>query len=186
MARLITLDGRQESDPAKVAALARSLGLTLRHLPLPDDPATTALLARRELDPIEREELLQALDKQLGEAVQGGDGASRDLLVVHEALPDLAALRQQFVRVHTHADDEVRYILAGTGYFGVLGADGGQVLLEAGPGDYLAVPAGAEHWFALGAAPRLKALRIFSGESRWAADYTGRQADPALLALLPP
>lgn len=184
MTRLITADGRQESDPKKVAALAQELGLTLHYQPLPATPEITALLARSALAPSEQQQLLQELDRELGEAVQGAAGAGRDLVVLHEAVPDLAALRQQFVRVHTHADDEIRYILAGTGYFGIVRADGSQVLLETGPGDYLAVPAGAEHWFALGANPQLKALRIFSRESHWAADYTGRQADPALLALL--
>jgi 1,2-dihydroxy-3-keto-5-methylthiopentene dioxygenase len=41
-----------------------------------------------------------------------------------------------------------------------------------------------EHWFALGPDPGLKALRLFSREKQWVADYTGRQADPALLGLL--
>lgn len=184
MAHLITPDGRQETDPARIAALAQDLGLALHCQPLPSDPATAALLARPELDPEEQEQLLRQLDSHLGQAVQGGPGASRDLVVLHKAVPDLTHLRQQFSRVHTHADDEIRYILAGTGYFGIVRADGSQVLLETGPGDYLAVPAGPEHWFALGANPQLKALRIFSRESRWVADYTGRQADPALLALL--
>ncbi|HET7776020.1 MAG TPA: cupin domain-containing protein [Azospira sp.] len=184
MARLFTPDGKQEADPAAVSALAQGLGLTLRHLPLPDDPDTAALLARPELSQEEQARLLQRLDASLGQAVQAPAGAGRDLVAFHADLPELPRLRQQFTQVHTHADHEVRYILAGTGYFGVVRGDSSQVLLEAGPGDYLEVPAGAEHWFALGADPRLKALRVFSREKHWVADYTGRRADPALLALL--
>lgn len=184
MARLFTPDGKYEADPATVNALARSLGLTLRHLPLPQDPQTAALLARPELDPAQQAQLLQHLDASLGQAVQPPAGAGRDLVAFHADLPELPRLRQQFAQVHTHTDHEVRYILAGTGYFGVVRADGSQVLLEAGPGDYLEVPAGTEHWFALGPDPGLKALRLFSREKQWVADYTGRQADPTLLGLL--
>ncbi len=69
MARLFTPDGKYEADPATVNALARSLGLTLRHLPLPQDPHTAALLARPELDPAQQAQLLQYLDASLGQAV---------------------------------------------------------------------------------------------------------------------
>lgn len=183
MARLFTADGRQEDRPEAVIAAAAALGLHLRHLPLPAEPLLQRHLAASSLSPAEQEELLTHLDQHLGAAVQAPAEAGRDLVLLDRDTPKLEELRQQFARLHTHADDEVRYILEGVGYFGIVLGDGEQILLETGPGDYLEVPAGTEHWFALGANPRLKALRVFHQQQSWSADYTGRSAHPRLAAL---
>jgi len=65
------------------------------------------------------------------------------MVVIHEAIPGLADMLAKFDKIHLHTDDEVRYILAGKGYFGFVEPDGKQFLLEVSAGDYINVPANA-------------------------------------------
>ena len=67
---------------------------------------------------------------------------SMDLVVLHPATPGLEAALQRFDQPHTHADDEVRYILEGEGIFGFLDAQGEERVVCVRAGDYLRVPAG--------------------------------------------
>jgi 1,2-dihydroxy-3-keto-5-methylthiopentene dioxygenase len=40
-------------------------------------------------------------------------------------------------------------------------------------GDLISVPAGTRHWFDAGERPFFTALRVFSDQSGWVAQYTG-------------
>src|SRR3990172_5840521 len=104
---------------------------------------------------------------------------TRDMVVIHEDIPGLADMLAKFDKIHTHSDDEVRYILAGTGYFGFVEADGKQFLLEVSGGDYINVPANAEHWFEMRGCTRCKAVPYFIDPSGWTPHYTGRRREIA-------
>jgi len=80
----------------------------------------------------------------------------------------------KFAKIHLHTDDEVRYILAGRGYFGFVEPDDGQFLVEVAAGDYINVPANTEHWFEMRDSGRIKAVRYFIDTSGWTPVYTGR------------
>ena len=43
---------------------------------------------------------------------------SQDLIVLHPQIPNLDGLLEKFAAIHTHDDDEVRYIVEGEGTFG--------------------------------------------------------------------
>lgn len=88
---------------------------------------------------------------------------TRDLIVLHPDVPNLDELLAKFDRIHTHAEDEVRYILDGAGVFGFVRPDGSQVELTVEAADYINVPAGTEHWFYLTPQRRIKAIRYFTG-----------------------
>jgi 1,2-dihydroxy-3-keto-5-methylthiopentene dioxygenase len=79
----------------------------------------------------------------------------------------------KFDKVHTHSDDEVRYIIDGEGIFGFVLPDGRQVELTVETGDYINVPADTEHWFHLTEKRRIKAVRYFTSAEGWVANYTG-------------
>ncbi|QEL64095.1 1,2-dihydroxy-3-keto-5-methylthiopentene dioxygenase [Oryzomicrobium terrae] len=202
MARLIHPDGTVVAAPAAVARAVAALGAHLDWRPPPS--RILDLLVKPVLAEAEKATVLAAVDVHVAPWVErlvrrgrerGGrapetdvqsksqsQSPARDLVVLHDGIANLAALREQFAAPHRHDDDEVRYVVDGVGYFGFVAADGSQVLLEVAAGDYLEVPAGAEHWFALGADPRLKAVRYFLGAPAWEARYTGTSVMPVLKA----
>ena len=172
MATLRMQDGRVLDEPSAIAAELAPLGISFARWPVGDDPELRALLARPSLGDGEKEQVLAGLDRYF-EALSARDGyRARDLIVLHREVPGLDEMLAKFDRVHTHADDEVRYIVDGEGVFGFVRPDGTQVELTVFAEQYVNVPAGTEHWFTLTAARRIKAVRYFVDASGWAPLYT--------------
>jgi 1,2-dihydroxy-3-keto-5-methylthiopentene dioxygenase len=85
--------------------------------------------------------------------------------------PDRVALRHKFLDEHTHAEDEVRFFVAGRGAFYLhIGERIWAIVCERG--DLIRVPARTLHWFDMGPAPSLVAIRVFTNPSGWVAEYT--------------
>jgi 1,2-dihydroxy-3-keto-5-methylthiopentene dioxygenase len=174
MARIIASDGTETTDFGLIQARLARLGITLNAWPAPAGERADALLAKQALSDAEKEELLGLVQNRFEELKRTNGYTTRDLIVIHEDIPGLADMLGKFDKVHYHTDDEVRYILAGRGYFGFVEPDGGQFLLEVSAGDYINVPANAEHWFEMRDSKRIKAVRYFIDTSGWAPVYTGR------------
>lgn len=96
-----------------------------------------------------------------------------DVIAVHQGIPGIAAMLGKFDREHFHTDDEVRYIVAGQGYFGFRNNDGRRFVVEVEAGDFLSVPVNSWHWFYLGAEGRITAIRFFKDASGWTPHYEG-------------
>lgn len=174
MARMIFPDERETRDFPAIQGKLSEIGITLREWPAPEDARAQTLLAKAALSDAEKEELLRAVDNRFETLKQEAGYATRDMIVLHEDVPGLAAMLGKFDKVHYHTDDEVRYILAGKGYFGFVDKGGSQFMLEVSAGDYINVPANTEHWFTLGDSTRIKAVRYFIDTSGWAPVYTER------------
>jgi 1,2-dihydroxy-3-keto-5-methylthiopentene dioxygenase len=116
--------------------------------------------------------VLQGLDHYFAELQTAAGYTSRDLIVIHPDVPNLDTMLAKFDRVHTHADDEVRYIVEGEGIFGFVRPDRSQVELTVQAEEYINVPAGTEHWFYLTDRRRVKAVRYFIGTEGWVPEYT--------------
>ena len=86
--------------------------------------------------------------------------------------PDREAMRQKFLAEHTHAEDEVRFFVAGEALF-TLHAAGRVWNVTCGAGDLMSVPAGMPHWFDMGETPRFTAIRLFVNPDGWVAAFTG-------------
>ena len=101
------------------------------------------------------------------ERLQQSDGyQSQDLIVLHPEHSQPRCPAARVYAIHTHDDDEVRYIVDGEGIFGFVMPDN-QILLTVEAGEYINVPAGTEHWFVLTATKRIKAVRYFTTMDGW-------------------
>jgi 1,2-dihydroxy-3-keto-5-methylthiopentene dioxygenase len=83
-----------------------------------------------------------------------------------------AAARSKFLAEHRHAEDEVRFFVAGRACFYLhLEPEVCAVVCESG--DLLTVPAGTRHWFDMGSDPDFAAIRFFEEADGWIGDFTG-------------
>lgn len=174
MARIMFADGSETRDLPTIQAKLAELGITLRHWAAPQDARVTELIDQAALSDAEKEELLNAVEHFFETLKQEAGYITRDLIVLHENIPGLDDMLGKFDKIHYHTDDEVRYVLAGRGYFGFVDPAGSQFKLEVVSGDYINVPANTEHWFALEDSRRIKAVRYFIDTSGWTPVYTQR------------
>lgn len=175
MARLITSDGKAVTDFATIRNRLAGLGIVLNAWAAPEGARTRELLDKQGLNDAEKEELLRLVENRFEQLKREKGYVTRDLVVMHEDVPGIADMLNKFNKIHYHTDDEVRYILAGRGYFGFVEPEGDQFLLEVTAGDYINVPANTEHWFELRDSKRIKAVRYFIDTSGWAPVYTERR-----------
>jgi 1,2-dihydroxy-3-keto-5-methylthiopentene dioxygenase len=83
-----------------------------------------------------------------------------------------ATARSKFLAEHRHAEDEVRFFVAGRACFYLhLEPEVYAVVCESG--DLLTVPAGTRHWFDMGSDPDFAAIRFFEQADGWIGDFTG-------------
>jgi 1,2-dihydroxy-3-keto-5-methylthiopentene dioxygenase len=183
MATLHLDNGTTLTDLAAIANELACLNIQLRRWPIGSDPSLTGLLAQPSLGDGEKAQVLAGLDHYFQQLQTESGYTSRDLIVLHPQISGLEELLAKFDRVHTHTDDEVRYIIDGEGIFGFVRPDGSQVELTVQAQDYINVPADTEHWFYLTPTRRIKAVRYFIGTAGWVPQYTDtviRFRQPAL------
>ena len=172
MAILRMENGRRLTDLEPIAAELAPLNIGLSHWTTGDDSELQKLLQRQALNDAEKEQVLVSLDHYFESLKTTLGYTSRDLIVLHPDVPNLDGLLSKFNNVHTHADDEVRYVVDGEGIFGFVRPDGSQVELTVQASEYINVPAGTEHWFYLTESCRVKAVRYFAGTIGWTPEYT--------------
>ena len=101
---------------------------------------------------------------------------SVDVISVNAGTENIELIRQKFLKEHTHSEDEVRFFVDGEGLFW-FNLNGEVFNLLCTKGDFLSVPAGVTHWFDLAPKYTVKAIRIFTNEHGWVANYTDSGID---------
>jgi 1,2-dihydroxy-3-keto-5-methylthiopentene dioxygenase len=179
MARLLLPDGSTLTDVAAIERELAPLHVKLKQWPVGDSADLRGLLAKDALDDAGKAGVLTGLDRYFEELKRTQGYQTRDLIVLHPGVPQIDEVLAKFDRIHTHSDDEVRYIVDGEGVFGFVRPDGSQVRLTVEPEEYINVPKGTEHWFYLTEKKRIKAVRYFTDMAGWVPSYTGRPIAPA-------
>jgi 1,2-dihydroxy-3-keto-5-methylthiopentene dioxygenase len=148
-------------DPARIATALAELGVRFERwpvAPLPKGAPAEAVLAAYK----------PRLDAFLAETAAG----TADVIQLTPDHPMKAALREKFLKEHTHTEDEVRFFHEGAGNF-VLHMQGRVYDAHCTQGDLISVPANVTHWFDSGDAPDFTVLRVFTDTTGWTPHYTG-------------
>lgn len=126
-----------------------------------------------------QDDILAAYAHQLDPLMAQRGYQSADVIQVDATTENLQAIRDKFLKEHTHSEDEVRFFIEGQGYFwfNLTDEKADIFCVRCEAGDLLGVPTGVKHRFDLGPFPHVKAIRIFTSADGWVANYTGLGTD---------
>ena len=162
------------TDNDEVKKYLADFNVEYNHWPVPS--AAHSLTSKEVLTDAEKEDLLSKVNDRF-EFLKGKHGyQSRDLVVLHKNVPGIDDMLAKFDKVHYHSDEEVRYIIDGSGYFGFI-TPKEKFLVHVTASDYVFVPAGVHHWFYLDDSKRIKAVRYFRDMAGWTPHYVDAKAD---------
>lgn len=169
----IAEENRKITDPEAIRAYLAEIGIGYEQWqpaqPLAEDATT--------------EEILAAYAGKLERLKAAGGYVTADVIDIKPETPNLEAMLNKFNKEHWHAEDEVRFILAGHGLFHINPKTGPVVGVEVGPGDLLVVPYGTHHWFDLCSDRRVRAIRLFQDPAGWTPHYTDSSKEQSYLPL---
>jgi len=156
-----------ENIKSYLASINIDYGTWKTEHPLPENPGNDDILAayRDEIEILKKE----------------GGYVTADVIAVDENTPGLEEMLAKFDKEHWHDEDEVRFIIDGSGVFHLRPTEGPVVALEVEAGDFIRVPRGTLHWFNLCKDKTIKAIRLFQDPSGWTPHYTSSGRDQSFL-----
>ncbi len=165
MATITLRDTRRSlTDESEIRGFLRPFGIAYEQWPVAratgsDEHTDAAAILARYAPEIERLK------------TEGGY-LTADVINVTPDLPGLQAMLDRFNQEHTHAEDEVRFVVQGRGVFHIHPPGEEIFAIEVEAGDLINVPAGTAHWFDLCADRTITAIRLFRGQAGWTPAYT--------------
>ncbi|MEP0872543.1 cupin domain-containing protein [Trichocoleus desertorum AS-A10] len=171
MAILQLSNGKVCGNSSEIVRELALFNVQLQHYSLEAPQHWADLLAEDVLPDLEKRQILELCDRQLGSLKQETSYLWSDLLVFHPGSSQLHSI-STYNRYHTHKAPEALYILSGEAIFSFIELDGQQVQLLVQPGDYVQIAAGVEHWFSPTASLEFKAVRYFTTVDGWVPQYT--------------
>ena len=118
------------------------------------------------------EEVIAAYRPQIDTLMNERGYVTVDVVSLDKSHPQKDELRAKFLDEHRHAEDEVRFFVAGRGLF-TLHIDDYVYAVLCEKNDLISVPAGTRHWFDMGEFPHFVAIRLFNNAEGWVANFTG-------------
>jgi len=121
------------------------------------------------LDDEGKAKVLETFDKEIRSLAERRGYHNWDVIALNENTPDLDVLLKKFEQVHTHTEDEVRAITAGSGVFVIKSEELGYFDVNLTPGDVISVPVNVPHFFTLTKERQVVAVRLFIEKEGWVA-----------------
>ncbi len=123
------------------------------------------------------QEILDGYAEEIETLKQLGGYVTADVINIVPTTPNLDAMLNKFNKEHWHDEDEVRFIVKGSGLFHIAPPEGDVVSIEMESGDMICVPRGTRHWFNLCGDKTVRAIRLFQDVSGWTPQYTDSGVD---------
>ncbi len=158
---------RTLTDPAEISEFLGQFDIWYRRFEGDDDLNADAT----------EEEILAAYDEPIQKLKEEGGFVTADVINITPDIPGLEDMLAKFDKEHWHDENEVRFIVKGTGLFHI-NPEGGPVFrVEVVKGDMINVPRGTHHWFHLCSDRTIRAIRLFEDPSGWTPHYTESGTD---------
>jgi 1,2-dihydroxy-3-keto-5-methylthiopentene dioxygenase len=152
---------RTVEGDAAISAFLAPFNMTYRRWPLEDrvNPDASA------------DEILTAYAPEIDELKRTGGYVTADVINVTPETPNLDAMLNKFNKEHRHTEDEVRFIVKGSGLFHIHPEGGPVFSITVEAGDLITVPTGMRHWFDLCHTRTIRAIRLFQDITGWTPHY---------------
>ncbi len=128
-------------------------------------------------DDATNEEILAAYAEPIDKLKAEGGYVTADVINIQPTTPNLEVMLAKFDREHWHDEDEVRFIVKGSGLFHVHPKEGPVFRIDVTKGDMINVPRGTMHWFHLCSDRTIRAIRLFQDISGWTPHYSESGVD---------
>ena len=160
-------EDRTLTDESEISEFLSQYGIWYRRFEGDDSLAADAT----------EEEILEAYAEPIARLKEEGGYVTADVINVTPDIPNLDDMLAKFEREHTHSENEVRFIVNGSGLFHINPTDAPTFRIEVVKGDMINVPHGTRHWFHLCDERTIRAIRLFEDQSGWTPKYTESGAE---------